>query len=613
MNIERACCWPENRFHTISQSPASCEIEKEEFVDREKTAQENLDLKIAEMHKLSRDFFKKIAIEQEGWKMAIQLSQEVHFLFDQIHIFLQTLSVENSQGPWQFWMHNLGLRLSPERKLVILSSKLNHSWNAFLKRCNQVAKEAFTQHEYFSALTIWLTLLKAEPQKNKYNEYVGDCYLKMGLQEQALGYYERWIVEEKHRSRLSLKKAELYLDSGAADLALQNLSDVQERSLQKLRHLLLIDAEIQSHNHLEAVTHAMHGIESYPEEDLFKLRLIDCYIARSQNDSKTLFRSNFFLLYQYFASQNCYLQIARQNRDVEQILFDLLEYASSRLISAQELYKEIILEMHLSDDFLAVLLDTFDNKIAHFERKNREFKKEYEKLETYIMQKESPDQNVVQWTRNLLLNLSKELCGGKKATIPVGFKLYLHFYQELVACLKQRYLKEEQRDVEVIHQLEQYLVRLEKVRSDIVKITAALFSHDGRSSPNKVSLRFEFEKQKRKAQLQESISDDEEISAIDWIKRGNLMNFLANSFVPSQLQNNLVEYLHTQGIETDALFASDLMKQVAEVPLGKSDEQAALQEFILAKQIFTLSDLREYLQGAPSRSIFGRESIEIRA
>lgn len=559
------------------------------FLQKEAQTQESFDGLVRLVDDIGREFIKKIeGCSYQTTKEPEELSAQLGEILDKIHCYsLGLKKIEEAQGPWQFWRSRFGLGGDHPSQILLkqLDAALKASFRGYLKRCQVSADRVLIEGQFSAALKVYRRLETIAPRNGGILERLGDLYMQAGQREKAIDYFDKLLSRKIRPVSCSFKKAHCLLDLGRSKEAFEILHRLSQKNAEIVaikKELILkgIESKIKLGRYLDAISDAHLAIENYPEVDEFKRNLIDAYLAYSIRDNGELFRKHFPQLSSYFSKQSCYSVVRRSSGDSLQVMFDLFDYSAKRSSFAFTLYQECICSAENSLEFLEICYDNLLSRLEFLEMKKESVQREkvelYEKIKTHSFE----DEDETAALRTRLVALPEEFVGGRLAPVKIGLIQYINFYNAVILRLKDKVKQADWKQ-----KIEQLDARAKLLKNGLVGLVCEFLNE----------LRGLFTTREQIAKRAKNIQEpDDEISAVDLIKRGNLMNFIKDAFVPKEEQEEMVKYLEMQGIDLDSLFHSELMSAACGTKVLKVAEMKALQDFVKAKTIKTIDDLKRY-------------------
>ena len=559
------------------------------FLKNEAQTQEAFDLLVRLVDDVAKEFIRKIeGCSYQTTKEPEELAAQLGEILDKIHCYTQGLkSVEEAQGPWQFWRSRLGLGGNHPSQLLLkqLDASLKASFRGYLKRCQVSADRVLVEGQLMAALRVYRRLETIAPRNAGILERLGDLYIQVGQQEKAIGYFDKLLSRKIRPVSCSFKKAHCLLDLGKSKEAFEILHGLSQKNdeiaaIKKELILKGIESKIKLGRYLDAISDAHLAIESYPEVDEFRRNLIDAYLAYSTRDNGELFRKHFPQLSSYFSKQSCYSVVRRSFGDSLQVMFDLFDYSAKRSSFAFNLYQDCICSAENSTEFLEICYDNLLSRLELLEKRKECIQREKAELGEKIKSHSFEDEDETEVIRGKLVAFPEEFLGGRRSQVRIGLIRYINFYSAVILRLKEKVKQTDWKQ-----KIEQLDARSKMLKNGLVGLVCEFLNE----------LRGLFATRELIAKRAKNIQEpDDEVSAVDWIKRGNLMNFIKDIFVPKEEQEEMVKYLEMQGVELERLFRSDLMSAVCGTKVLKVAEMKALQDFVKANTIKTIDDLKRY-------------------
>ena len=575
------------------------DADREAVVDEQSSALQNMPVSqevLDQLISLVEDVANKFVqtIESSSYRPTnepLQLASRYGGVLKNIQRCMQQLQCnEESQGAYYYWRSKLGYGEYSKSKLTLLTSGLKASWKNYLKRCHEVADNLIINGQPLNALKVYKHLESVAPENGSIVERLGDCYYQIGQEQKAMDCFDKLLHKKVRAQRCYFKKANCLLELGRPKEAfdiLQSLSQTEQVTAFKKEVLMKgIDSQLRLGNYLDAIHDALVAIQNYPEVDDFRKKLIDAYLAYSAYDEGQLFRKNFPMLCDYFSKQRCYSVVRRSFGDALQIVLDLFDYSAKKSNFALPLFLGYISASDASDEFLEICYDNVLSKLEAIEKKKDEILAEADTLREKIKAHTFEDEDETLAIANKLVTLPDEITGGKRAEIRLGLIEYNKFYNSVIVRLKEKQGDEWK---EKLEQLEEKSSGLQK---ELIKLLGLFLNGD-----EGLGLRALFSKRLNIAESAKNLPPAaDEVSAVDWIKRGNLMNFITNTFVPIEEREQVLKYLETQGIDIELIFRSDLMRAsigTKVVPLVA--DMGALSAFVKDNAIRSIADLKAYI------------------
>ncbi len=450
----------------------------------------------------------------------------------------------------------------------------------YLCRCLERADKVQASGDLIKATSLYRSFCALVPDNKQwiFLERLGDCCLALGNEQEALDAYEKMRAHTVNPLRLGLKYANSLLTAHRAEEAASVLKTTclpvratVGYEVQKDIWAKLIEAELQKREYIEATNVCFQAIKEFPEENQFKLKLIESYLYSDGEGSA--FCENFELLHTYFSEQNCYPQFAKKPQDSFSILFDFIEYVAKRTSKGGKLMHDLLTGQFRAQaqQFLPQLLK---QRIESLWESIENLKKECDALSREIQRADIANRDEQIRLENAVAKLNGHINGHSKADIPIGLFAYVRLCDELAGSYNFPLLGT------------QFSALKEAIRSLMQSISS--------DSP-KVGLSQEL----RKRIMQVSSSDkQDDVLAVDLIRMGNLMNYLQKLFTIES--DNITDFFASKGISTSSLFSSKIMEQVPtevisaqESPTHKLFEK--LQEFFQRNSINSLESLKTYV------------------
>lgn len=481
-------------------------------------------------------------------------------------------SSQEAQGPYEYWSAKFGWSTPSdgEKELTLLLESVEETWQLYMGRCKSAADELFTASRVARALEVYKRLEQELPD-DALLERIGDCYYQSGEEEIALRYYEKPRSQECH-----LKQVDCLTDLGRTKEAFELLRGLPQNNTVLVKG---IESQLGMGKYLDAIYEALVAIEKNPKEDLFRDKLIDVYLSYSQRDDGELFRRNFPTLCKSFSQKSCYSALRKGAGDALQIIFDLLDYSARRSILTLTLFEDHISMTEVSEEFLEICFDNILCKIEFLEKKRDQISVDARKLRERLLADTFEDEDEVRELRSELFLMPQELSGGRKAEIRLGLISYNNFYKSLLLKLKEKVIN-----------MSEWRKKFEELEARVVRLQGEfslchkLFLREGEAEEG---LRELF--QRRYTTMRKGKPEVEEVSSVDWMKRGVLMDCISELFVPVTEREQVVQYLEIQGIDLEVLFRSGIMQMVPKV----KSEMRVLFSFMKEKSIYSLADLKK--------------------
>lgn len=337
----------------------------------------------------------------------------------------------------------------------------------------------------------------------------------------------------------------------------------------------LIDCQLRQKKIIEAISSCLRGIKKLPEMDDLYRKFVDIYLPHGD-----LFFQNLTQLQQYFGEQTCYVKFNRTDEDILKIVFDFFDYTTKRSVIIHDLFKDIVTKSGMRDELVDFLSYFLDSKVEVLASRIEGLSKEVDELNEIL---NSPVGSL-QKVEDLALRVAAiklQLLGGAGSEIPSGFCAYAKMYGDIAKKYEKHY-----NDSKFLPSHERFSAISESARKLISLLLA-----EGQKPGICQKLQHE------RAMIKETSSEEEEeVPALEWIRRGNLMNYL---FARFQLpEDDATAALTRAEIDIDDLFSCDIMDHVAGEHLKKTDEQPGLRSFFEKNKLDTLKELKAYIDDA---------------
>jgi tetratricopeptide (TPR) repeat protein len=584
----------ENREDLFDTDQLFCQEVQENLSDRLK-----LDELIESVKLAAKEFMERIG--SLSWKKITEPDEamaELTAIVRKIFSYREGLKLrEEDQGPIYYLRSKLGFGdyLAAQAKLHELAGDLKRSWNSYFVRCQKVAEKELASGNALVALQKYRQLEKLVPDSTEVIDRIGDCCFEIGQKEKAVSCYDKLLARKVRQISCQFKKAHCLLDLGQAKEAhelldaLSNNTKVKEAALQRQVTEKEIVSKIELGRYLEAIERVLVAIEKHPQEDAFKLRLIDAYLGYGVE----LFRTNFSLVCEYFSAQSCYSIMSRTFGDAVQIVLDFFDYIAKKSEDMLVLFKEHVLHIKPTEQFVDIILSHLERKFESIERKKELLTEKIARLFHAIEASEFSDNDEIDLLRAKLLKYSEELVGGSRAEFPIGLINYCKFYSECI---------EELQNISSFQKMplfKELLTKRDKLLSDLAVLVRILF----KEGETELGLRQLFQKRLMIKARDDKAVQEEEVSSLDLSKRGHLMKVVEEALVPSDFKDELLKYLDEQGIDIELLFQTKLMDYMPKdaILADRGNTMAELKAMLIEEKIMSIANLKSYIQNPTNR------------
>lgn len=335
----------------------------------------------------------------------------------------------------------------------------------------------------------------------------------------------------------------------------------------------LIDSQLRQKKIIEAISSCLMAIKKLPEMDDLYRKFVDIYLPHGD-----LFFKNLTQLQQYFGEQTCYVKFNRTDEDILKIVFDFFDYTTKRSVIIHNLFKDIVTKSGMRDELVDFLSYFLDSKVEVLTSHIEGLSKEVDKLNEILNSPVGSLQEIEDLATRVS-TIKLQLLGGAGSEIPSGFCAYVQMYADIAKKYEKHYDDS---------QFSPSDKRFSAISASARELISLVLS-EGQQAGICQKL------QHARAMLQET-SSEEEVSALEWVRRGNLMNYL---FARFQLpENDATGALTIAEIDIDDLFSCDIMDHVEGERVQKADEQTGLRSFFEEKKLDTLKELKAYIDDA---------------
>lgn len=571
------------------------EVEIAETADNDGNASDRLELDdlIMSVKLAAAQFIEKINNSTFSWNQfnePLEVRDHCFLLLKKIGKCKEALQDrEESISPLHFLRSKLGFGeyVQEKKKLTELQHDLKIHFCIYFERLKKVAEREFARGFVLQALKKYRLLEQVLPESSDVIDRIGDCYFTLNQKEKASDYYEKLLKKNVRPISSKFKKAKCLLDAGKASEANVLLAELSQNT--KVQQVMLcrevtkneIASKIELGKYLEAIDDSDQAIERHPQEDAFKLSLIDAYLG--YGDLK-LFSTNFQRLSQYFSKQSCYSIMSCTFGDTVQIVLDFFDYIAQKSKGMYVLFTEYVMRTKPTEQFVDIVLSHFERKFDDLIEKKNLLNERIKLLFQLIESSEFQNSDEIDLLREKLLECSEELVGGQRADCHVGLLNYLQFYSECLGELTKNAAYQHLN-------FENLFKKRDQLRADLHTLCNKIFQE----SETDVGLRQLFQKRLIQTQAR-NVERGVDEEAIELIRQGHLMKFIELTLVPRENRDEVLKYLEEKGIDLELLFQSKLLALMPKEPLLTQNVQKELHAAIIHNEkIDTIDALKKYI------------------
>ena len=279
---------------------------------------------------------------------------------------------------------------SSYRMLETQSARINSEFSLFLSRCKKEVEKLQSAGFTSQALQKYRAFCQILPEERlvPFLQRAGDCYQALCLHQKAFDCFEKLPTEQKDESKVLIRKASCLLDLGRpeeAEVLLENILQKRDHTIEKDKKKAWnksIIAKIQKRDFVAAMTACLDAIREFPQENNFRLQLIEAYLSIGENGR--VFIENIELLHSYFAEQNCYLQLARGFDDLFMIFFDFLDFASRRSVVILKYMEDLLSTTPHKEKIASFLSKIMQNRLDQIQNQLQNAGKQFKELKAEV-------------------------------------------------------------------------------------------------------------------------------------------------------------------------------------------------------------------------------------
>lgn len=419
------------------------------------------------------------------------------------------------------------------------------------------------------------------------SEQIAELYARLDNREQALLYYQKAI--EGNPENVSLVRRYVdYLISirefTKAQSLLESLNLSTGNDLDSGTLLKMLEVQIGMGNFFESAELALSGIINFPFLDIFKEKFVDAYIIEMDRTGFGVFKNNFFLIYHYFSTKSCYLQIARSSLDAVEIGLDLFDYIARRSFGIFPLYKKFIAEFCRDEQSCKVIQEYMERHCEFFLERHDLMVRKIEDLQELLQNKKKFSSiDDTRFFAKSIKQIEEYLIGGKLGEISKGYIPTIGFYLKLLN--KQKNVAEYKTKFEPIYE------KLKIFKENFQKLLQKLKGNGTSESITELFVNMKNIFESKSNATSENFSA--ELSLQAWNKRLNLYRYIQYHLVPKDFQE-ITRFLQIHEIDLEKLFSTDLIEACQSEPQD-SFISSEIHEVFTKKGILKIDDLKNYV------------------
>ncbi len=500
--------------------------------------------------------------------------------------------------------------------LTNIQTEMQAEWLRYIRRCQEKAEEVLKTGSLIASFQMYRHLIRLAPNDEVIHERLGDMFMVLRQEDRAIGCYDTAMRLKPSAIQCHLKKMRCLLKlsrSHEASAMLQRLPQNEDQQNSDFKKQIAkddIDTKIKGREFMAAIHNALQGIQAHPKDDEFKYKLVDAYLAFSEDTGADntgvnnggfhgkLFRKNFSLVANYFSQLSHYSQCSYTYADTLHIVLDLFDYAARQFCSIRDLMQSYITLSPIDERFIDIFTAHTEQKLQEIEKKKTDLEKSCVELRGKLSSHEPLDDDEVDLLRVHLGKCRDMLFGSRQEQVRVGLVSYAKFYHLALHKVRSR------APAHLRHKIRRALATANTLCHSIHRLCNDCI----RSGERELSLTELFQRRLHRArpqQMHEASESLEGLEATVWIRRGNLMNFIRDYIVPYEKREGMLAFLEANGVDIEVLFATKILNMVPGHGVVPPHDLTELRAFCEQSALLNVAALSAYCHNPINATNYG--------